>query len=156
MHLLEFIVEGRRCAIPVAAAERIHLAVEVTPLANAPDAVQGLVNVEGRILPVISLRRRLGLPDRDPLPGDRMIVAHTSRRSMVLLVDAVPGVLDVDETAYVSGEALFPDAGSLLGVSQVEGDLLMVEDLEQLLAAEDEPILAAALENPPHAAPDAA
>lgn len=155
MHLLEFIVEGRRLALPVAAAERIHLAVEVTPLAGAPAPVLGLVNIQGHVLPVVSLRQRLGLPDREPLPGDRLIVAHSSRRSMALLVDAVPGVLDVGEGEYVPGETLFPGTDFLHGVSRVDGDLLMVEDLEKLLEADEDMGLAAAMEERPNDAPDA-
>lgn len=155
MHLLEFIVEGRRLALPVAAAERIHLAVEVTPLAGAPAPVLGLVNIQGRVLPVVSLRQRLGLPDREPLPDDRLIVAHSSRRSMAILVDAVPGVRDVGEGEYVPGETLFPGTDFLLGVTRVDGDLLMVEDLEKLLADDEETELVTAMEERPHDAPNA-
>ena len=155
MHLLEFLVDDQRHAMLVDSAESVFLAVEITPLADAPEAVLGLVNVHGRILPAVSLRKRLGLPDKPPQPGDRMILANSGERSAVLLVDAVTGVLDLDEDKFVTRKALFPEKDIPGSVADHDGVLLLVEDLESVFRSDTEAYLSLIQEGPPAQGDDA-
>jgi purine-binding chemotaxis protein CheW len=63
--LVVFRLDERRYALPLAAVERVVRSVTVTPLPGAPAIVLGGINVHGRVLPVLNVRRRFRMPDRD-------------------------------------------------------------------------------------------
>lgn len=131
--LLVVEVAGHRCGLPLEAVVEIHPAVELIPLPGAPDVVLGLVNRRGNALPVMSLRRRWGLPHRLLQAGDHLVVLQLPHRQVGLLVDAaaelitVP-VVDVD-TAASTG------AAHSLGVAVQRDDLLVVVDLSAFLSS---------------------
>lgn len=114
-------VGGHRCGLPVEAIVEIHPAVQLTPLPDAPEVVVGLVNRRRTVLPVLDLRRRLGLPSRPLHPDDRLVVVQKRGGEIALLVDAAVDVLaisaaDVDDAittgvqaAYSGGVAVLPD-----------------------------------------------
>lgn len=133
MVLLEFVVDGRRYALPLEVVVRTYQAVEITPVPDTPAVVKGVVNFHGLILPVICLRRRMGLEDRGVLPTDRLVVVDTSARKVALLVDAVNGVITVEEAQFVDAEGIYSDMGFVEGITSVNGELLVVENLERLL-----------------------
>ena len=118
------------------AVECVFAAVAMTPLADAPPAVVGLVNIHGSVLPVISLRRQLGLPERELRPSDRMLLVRGKTRAAVLLVDAVAGVLSVDDDRFVARKALFSAEKNEGGIVVRGGDMILVDDLERLLGAQ--------------------
>jgi len=78
--LLALSVDDRRYALPLSAVERIVRIVEVTPLPSAPEIVAGVVNVHGRVIPVVDLRKRFTLREPVIALSDQLIVAHTSDR----------------------------------------------------------------------------
>jgi purine-binding chemotaxis protein CheW len=95
-HLVVLALDEQRLAVPLATVDRIVRAVEVTPLPGAPQVVLGVINVQGAVLPVINLRRRCRLPEREIETTDMLVIAHTTRRSVALLVDRA----DVMELLY--------------------------------------------------------
>jgi purine-binding chemotaxis protein CheW len=125
-----------RLALPLAAVERVVRAVEVAPLPGAPDVVHGVVNMQGRVLPVINLRRRCGLPDREIDPGDQIVVAHTSRRSVALAVDSAL-VVECGREAFTAGEEILPRRTYVQGVVKCVDRLVLVCDPERLLNADE-------------------
>jgi purine-binding chemotaxis protein CheW len=134
--LVGFKLDGRRWALALGAAERAVPMVAIAPLPDAPEGVQGAINVHGEIVPVLDLRGRLGLAPREPDPGDQLLLVRASRL-VALPVDEVDGVLE-----------LATDAGELLpraGVAVLPDGLVTVYDLESLLSDEEEARLAAAL-----------
>ena len=87
-HLVVIALDQQRYALRLAAVERVVRMVEVTALPAAPLAISGMVNVQGRVVPVYDLRRRFGLPKREVTLADHFIVARTARRSVALIADA--------------------------------------------------------------------
>ena len=57
----------------------------------------GVINIRGRIIPVVDVRKRFNLPEREISLSDHLIIARTARRSVVLLADAVSGVVERPE-----------------------------------------------------------
>jgi purine-binding chemotaxis protein CheW len=72
-----FTLDAGRYALSLEVVERVVPALELTPLPTAPDIVQGVFNLHGRIVPVMNLRRRFGLPERAIELSDHLIVAQT-------------------------------------------------------------------------------
>lgn len=143
--LVIFILNGQRYALYLSAVERVVRAVEVTPLPKAPDIVCGIVNVQGRVIPVFNLRRRFHLPEREIAPSDQLIIAHARRRPVALAADAVSGVLEYSERLAVSAEDILPGAEHLEGVVKLEEGLVLIHDLERFLSLDEEAALERAL-----------
>ena len=68
--------------------------VHITPLPNAPDIVLGVVNMQGRVIPVMNIRQRFNLPKREIALTDQLIFAHTERRPVALVADTVTEVAE--------------------------------------------------------------
>src|SRR3981081_3669364 len=92
--LVVFRLDARRYALPLSAVERIVPAVEVTPLPKAPAIVLGVIDVEGRVLPMLNIRRRFGLPDKEIAPTGQFLIARTAQRAVVLVIDEAQGVIE--------------------------------------------------------------
>lgn len=148
-HLLVFTLDEPRYALPLAAVERIVRAVEVTPLPKAPEIVLGAINAQGRVIPVVDVRRRFRLPAREMRLDDRFIIARTARRLVALAADDVAGVRELAPRALVSAEEALPFAGYLRGVAKLEDGLVLISDLDAFLSLDEERQLELALAGDP-------
>ena len=135
-HLLVCALGDQRLALPLMAVERVVWAVEVTPLPGAPQSVLGVINVEGRVVPVIDLRRRYGIPDREIDLADRFVIARTSRRTVALLVDWAD-VVASPAGAFVRAEEVLPAAGPVREVIKGDDGLVLVYDPDVLLSLDE-------------------
>ncbi|HUW36331.1 MAG TPA: chemotaxis protein CheW [Rhodocyclaceae bacterium] len=144
--LVVFALDDQRYGLPLPAVERIVRVVEITALPQAPDIVLGVVGVQGRVIPVINLRRRFGLAERAMALSDQMVVARTTRRPVVLVVDAVHGVLDYPGQAAVAAQQILPGLAHLAGVAKLDDGLVLIQDLDRFLSLDEEQALARAME----------
>ena len=132
-----FQVEARRFGLPLAVVERVVRAVELTDLPNAPDIVLGVINVQGRIIPVVDLRRRLRLPPRANILADQLLIARTEARPLALMVDGVATVAEYDPTDFTEAAAVAPGLDYLAGLVRLPDGILLVHDLEQFLSLQE-------------------
>ncbi|MDP2240847.1 MAG: chemotaxis protein CheW [Burkholderiales bacterium] len=144
--LVVFSLDGQRYALALAAVERVVRAIEITPLPKAPDIVLGIVNVQGRVIPLINVRRRFRLPEREMALTDQIVIAHTARRPVALVVDAVAGVLEYPEREAVAAQDILPGAGYVEGVVKLKDGLILIHDLDRFLSLDEEASLDRALE----------
>ena len=144
--LVVFALDDQRYALRLSAVDRVARMVHVTALPKAPDIVTGVVNVQGRIIPVVNMRRRFGLPER-PAPSltDRLVLAHTTRRPVALVADAVSGVLEYPAEEIVETERIVPNVGYIEGVAKLKDGLILIHNLDQFLSLEEEGQLEQAL-----------
>jgi len=145
-HLI-FTLEGHRYTLPLPSIDRVVPAVYITPLPKAPEVVLGVINVQGQIIPVVNLRKRFRLPEREIEPSDQFIVAHTSHRVVALSVDAVLGVSDLPEQIVISGKEIVPGMEYIAGVAKQEDGVLLIHDLDTCLSLDEEKVLDSALPN---------
>jgi purine-binding chemotaxis protein CheW len=144
--LIVFELESARYALPISVVERVVRAVEVTPLPRAPEVVRGVIDLAGRVIPVVDARRRLRLPTREVRPADQMIIARTSRRSMALLVDRVEGVIECEAGDLVAASEIAPGLDFVAGVLKLPDGPALIHDLDRFLSLEEEAALEGALE----------
>lgn len=138
VRLLVFRLADQRFALPVTAVERVVRAAEVTPLPGAPPIVLGAISVEGRVLPVVDVRRRVGLPGRDITPGDWFLLAHTARRTMILVVDESDGVVERTAADILPSARIAPGLELFPGVIELDDGLVLIKDLERFLSLDEE------------------
>lgn len=130
-----FRLEDGRYALCLETIERVLRAVEVTVLPKAPDAILGVVNVRGRVLPVFNLRQGLNLPEKEIDPRDQMIVARTRQQAVVLVTDEVIGILECPHEAMVRAEEIVPHLGCIEGVVKLADGLILIQDLDLLFSS---------------------
>jgi purine-binding chemotaxis protein CheW len=140
-----FVLDGQRYALHLSAVERIIRAVEVTPLPKAAEIVLGIINMQGRIIPVVNIRRRFRLPEREIDLSDQLIIANTIKRSVALVVDEVRGVIEQAQEEVVPAEAVLPGAKYVEGVVKLEDGMILIHDLNRFLSLEEERSLDKAL-----------
>jgi purine-binding chemotaxis protein CheW len=136
--LLVFTLDEHRYALHLSAVERALRIVEISPLPKAPDIVIGVINVQGRILPVMNIRRRFRLPEREPSLSDQLIIARASRRMVALVADAVIGVIGRPEQEVVEAEKILPGLEYVQGVVKLEDGIILIHDLNRFLSIEEE------------------
>jgi len=135
--LVIFRLDDLRYAIPLGAVERIVRAVEVTPLPKSSEIVLGIVDVAGRVLPVLNVRRRFGRPDKDISSADQFLIARTARREMILVVDESEGVIECLPADIAASAEILPGLKEFHGVIRLDGGLALICDLEQFVSLEE-------------------
>ncbi len=123
--LVIFTLDTQRYAIPLASIEEVYPTVEITPIPKAPKIVLGVVNIRGRIIPVVNLRKRFRLPEREPEIYDHMIVASTSKRVVAFVVDGAAGVLEIPESEITVLRDLLPGIDFVEGVIRLPDGLIL-------------------------------
>jgi purine-binding chemotaxis protein CheW len=146
-----FSIEDRHFALELPRVERVVPAVAVTALSDGPEAVLGVVNVHGRIVPVVDLRRRLGYPPRPVRLDDAMVIARTAHRTVAFFADAVQGVIEGPEGAVTGGSEVVPGLEYVQGVMQIGDSLVLIHDLDRVLSIGELEQLERALDGAAHA-----
>lgn len=132
-------------AVDVAQVQEIVRLVAITPVPRAPAHVEGVINLRGRIVPVVDLAMRLGLPKRDRTTATRIIITQVGDRTVGMLVDAVSEVLRLPSSAIEGAPDLLKASLNhdfFTGVGKLEERLLILLDLPRVLSREDEAALA--------------
>jgi len=146
IQLVVFTLDEQRYAVHLAVVERIVQVVDITPLPKAPEIVLGIINMQGRIIPVIDIRGCFGLPERDINLSDQLIIANTSTRTVALVVDGVNGVIERPAEDVISAEKILPKIEQVEGVVKLEDGMVLIHDLEQFLSLHEEKALHEAME----------
>ena len=142
-----FTLDEGHYALDLSAVERIIQTVEVTLLPEAPDIVLGVINIHGKIIPVVNIRRRFHLPEKDIEPTNRLIIAHTLKRTVALVVDVVLGVIETPEDRVVKTNTVLPGMDYVQGVVKREDGMILIHDLNKFLSLEEEQTLDTAIMN---------
>jgi purine-binding chemotaxis protein CheW len=136
--LVSFILGEQRYALPLQVVKRVLRVVEITPLPKAPDIVLGVVNLQGKVLPVINLSKRFRLPEREVSLSDQLIVAQTLQRPVALLVDEVTGVIEASTKSVTQSDAILAGTEFISGVMRSHDGMILIHDLESCLSLEEE------------------
>jgi purine-binding chemotaxis protein CheW len=146
MRIVLFSLDEPRYALLLSTIERVVRAVEITPLPNAPAIIQGAINVQGRIIPVVNIRERLKLPAREMSCNDHFIIARTQRRSVALVTDYVADIREIADGETGSTGQSLPFIEYLHGVAKIEDNLILIYDLDTFLSLDEEQMLDKAIE----------
>ena len=145
VQLVAFHLDDRLYALPLSAVERVIHAIEITPLPKAPPIVLGIVNVGGRIIPVVNVRQRFRLPDRVTEPRNQVILGQTGLRTVALVVDEVSSVVERPESEVTATQEILPGLEGVQGVVRLEDGMILIYDLNKFLSLEEETALDEAL-----------
>lgn len=145
MKLLMFSLDEHRYALRLSAVQYVAHAVEITCLPCAPEIVMGVINAKGKIVPVVNVRRRFGLPERDIELSDQFVIARTSHQPVALVVDAVNDIVSFSESDVVASENIWSGLNQVAGVLKLRDGIILVHDLDRFLSSDEEQALDRAL-----------
>jgi len=146
IRLVLLTVDGQTYALHLEAVDRVLRMVEVTPLPGAPDAVEGVVNIRGEVVPVVSIRKRLGLAHRGVGASDSLVLAHARARRLAIIAESVLGVVERPADAVVSTGDIAHGVRHIEGVLKTGDGLVLIHDLERFFSPEEEQSLDLALQ----------
>ncbi len=136
LQLVTFHVGGEGFAVEVASVREIMRLPVITSLPNAPAYVDGIINLRGGVIPIISLRERFGLSAVENDSHTRIMVMTVGEKVVGFRVDAVSEVIRVPQAQLQPPPPLVAAGGGrqcVTGVIDRGERLLIVLDPEQLL-----------------------
>ncbi len=116
---------------------------DITYVPKAPPFVKGVINLRGRIIPVIDLKERFGLPEKEVTADTRIIVVEISSQTIGLIVDSVTEVLRIPNTNIEPPPPVTTiEADFIEGVGKLDERLIIILDIDRILTKEEKRELA--------------
>jgi purine-binding chemotaxis protein CheW len=137
MQLVVFLLDGRRCALPVSVVEHIVSAVMMTPIPRAPDNVSGIIDVHGQVIPVIDIRRMFHRPERDIDLDDAFIIARALQYTVALHVDGVAGIVACKVSDIFTPEKMYTHLEYIHGVVVLDDGMVVIHNLDAFLSLDE-------------------
>ncbi len=133
-----FIIAGEEYAVDIYRVQEIKRPLEITPVPGAPEFIEGVMNLRGNILPVIKMRRRLGLPDKPNDKETRIVVVNVHEQILGLVVDKVSEVLHIPDENVLPPPAVLSGMGSehIQGVGRSEERIFILLDLDRMFKSQ--------------------
>ena len=126
-------LDGTQLGFPAASVREIVRAVAIAPFPGAPRVIEGVINLHGRLVPVIDIRERLALPPAALAPDQFLVALQISDRLVAVRVDDVEEVTDVAQAGVEAPAALSPVLQRLQGVAPSESGALVIYDMDAFL-----------------------
>jgi purine-binding chemotaxis protein CheW len=131
--LLTFYVDEQAYALPLESVERVVRAAEPTPLHGAPRDVDGLIDIQGRVMPMVQLRAIIGGDTRALRLSDRLLVLQTPGPAIALVVDRTGSVVEVKNENVMSTQGMSLCSDSQGIVCRDADGLFQILDLPETL-----------------------
>jgi len=135
-----FSLAGELYGLDISRIQGIIRVPEITRVPRAPEFVEGVLNLRGRIVPIIDLRLRFGRPSQEPGPDTRIINVEMGTDLVGLIVDGVEEVLNIPVEAIEPTPELVTsaDAVYLRGIAKIGDRLVILLDLDRVLSSQEQ------------------
>lgn len=142
--LVVFDLATESYGVEISAVREIIRLQEITRVPRTPAFVEGVINLRGKVIPVIDLRKRFGLPAGEEDKENRIVVVDIGGHDIGVIVDAVTEVLRIDSDWVEPPSSVITSADSeyLLGIAKLEDRLIILLDLERVLTSDEKATLA--------------
>jgi purine-binding chemotaxis protein CheW len=139
LQLVTFKLGTEEFALDILLVQEINRRVEITKVPKTPEFVEGVINLRGKIVPVVDLRKRFGLGGHGFTGQSRIIVVNIDNRVLGLMVDSVSEVVQIPARTIEPAPPLVVgiDAAYIKGIGKFEDRLLILLDLGKVLSANE-------------------
>lgn len=139
LQLVSFMLGNEEFGIDILQVQEIIKMIEITEIPNSPDFVEGVINLRGRVIPIIDLRVKLGFETQKVTNSTRIVVVEMNSNTVGFIVDAVNEVLRITTDIIEEPPALVAGINSefITAVGKLEGRLLILLDLNKLLSLKE-------------------
>lgn len=133
--LVVFDLAGEEYAIDIQTVQEIIRYQNITKMPKTQEFVEGVINLRGRVIPVLDLRKRFNLDLKDESAETRIVVVEVSNIVIGMIVDAVSQVLRMPESSIEPPSPIVAniDSDFILGVGKLEDQLIIMLDVEKIL-----------------------
>lgn len=139
LQLVSFRLGGEEFGVDIMQVQEIIRMQNITAVPNAPDFVEGVINLRGRVIPIIDLRKRFGLDCKEHDKATRIVVVKVDEITVGLVVDEVSEVLRIPADTVEPPPPIVAGVESdyIKGVGKLDDRLLILLDLSKTLSKEE-------------------
>lgn len=139
LQLVSFNIGDEEFGVEILKVQEINRMVEITRVPNAPEYVEGVINLRGKVIPIIDLRRRLGMVQKNYDKNTRIVVVELDNKVIGFVVDSVNEVLRINKSITEPPPPMISGINSefIIGIGKLEDRLLILLDLERVLTHEE-------------------
>ena len=135
LQLVSFNIGEEEFGLGIQSIQEINRMVDITRVPNSPEFVTGVINLRGKVIPIVDLRKRFGFPPKESDRNTRIIVVELGDMVVGFTVDAVSEVLRIPKNITEPPPPIVAGIGSeyITAVAKLENRLLILLDLERIL-----------------------
>lgn len=139
IQLVTFSIGEEEFGVDILKVQEIIRTMEITKVPRAPEFVEGVINLRGKVIPIVDLRKRFGLEARDHDKHTRIIVIEINQMIVGFVVDSVSEVLRIPSNTVEPPPPVVSGLESeyISGVGKLQDRLLILLDLNRLLSGEE-------------------
>jgi purine-binding chemotaxis protein CheW len=135
LQVVGFRIGNETYGVRIGSVREIVRVPEITAVPSAPELIEGVINLRGKIIPVMDLRKRFGQTDIQSDKRNRILVVELDNKLLGLIVNAASEVLKIPPGDIEAPGSVFADgeSGYVTGVGKLKGRLIILLDITKLL-----------------------
>ena len=136
---LTFFLGGKEYGLEILKVQEIIRLMDITPVPRTPDFIRGVINLRGKMIPVVDLRLKFKMESIGFTHRTCIIVVHTNGVEMGIIVDRVSEVLDVssEDIEETPSFGVSVNTDYILGMGKAEGKVRILLDIDKVLSTEE-------------------
>ncbi len=134
VQLVTFILENQEYAVDILKVQEINRMTEITKVPNSPPYVEGVINLRGKVIPVINLSRKLGFKEKDRDENSRVIIMDIHGITKGVIVDSVSEVLRIPPSTVEPAPPIASDISKTFvkGIAKLQNRLIILIDIDRI------------------------
>ena len=138
LQFVTFTLNNEEYAVDILSVQEINRIAEITKVPNSEEYVEGVVNLRGKVIPIINLRNKFGFEDKEKDDSSRIIIMEINNITNGLIVDAVSEVLRIPSSIIEPTPPMSSDQNSkfIRGIAKLDSRLIILLDIDNLIGAE--------------------
>ncbi len=135
IQLVSFRIANEEFGIDIVKVQEIIRMMEITRVPNTPNYIEGVVNLRGKVTPVVNLRTKLGLPTNEKDEDTRIVVVNLEDKTIGFIVDEVKEVLRINSNITEEPPKMVGGISEeyIISIAKMDDRLLILLDLETLI-----------------------
>jgi len=135
LQLVSFKISNEEFGVDILCVQEINRMLQITKMPNTPEFIEGVINLRGRVIPVLDLRIKLGMPRKEHDKNTRIIVVELKGKTIGFIVDEVSEVLRIPKSITEAPPEMVGGVNSdfITSIGKLDDRLLILLDLEKIL-----------------------
>ena len=135
LQIVGFRIGDETYGVRISAVREIVRVPAITAVPNAPDYIEGVINLRGKIIPVMDMRKRFGIKNVEPNKKNRILVVELENKVLGLIVNSASEVLKIPPSDIEMPNTMFQEGevSYVTGVGKLNGRLVILLDIGKLL-----------------------
>jgi purine-binding chemotaxis protein CheW len=137
---VSFNLDSEKYAVDIMYVEEIIRIVEITQVPRAPEFVEGIINIRGKVIPVVDMKKKLHLGSISVDNSTRIIITNIKNRKIGFIVDSVNEVIRIDDSLIDDAPTvtMTMDSSYIKGVAKTDQGLIIIIDITKVFSSGEE------------------